>query len=48
MGLGGVKKEPFLRDASSGKVLDNKDLRADVMAHGVWERQRVAFFMDCI
>eukprot|EP00639_Heterosigma_akashiwo_P016515 CAMPEP_0206383254 /NCGR_PEP_ID=MMETSP0294-20121207/13800_1 /ASSEMBLY_ACC=CAM_ASM_000327 /TAXON_ID=39354 /ORGANISM="Heterosigma akashiwo, Strain CCMP2393" /LENGTH=62 /DNA_ID=CAMNT_0053833199 /DNA_START=14 /DNA_END=198 /DNA_ORIENTATION=+ len=44
MGLGGVKKEPFLRDASSGKVLDNKDLRADFMAHGVWERQRVAFF----
>ena len=42
MGLGGVKKEPFLRDAS-GKVLD-KDLRADLMAHGVWERQRVAFF----
>ena len=28
----GVKKEPFLRDAS-GKVLD-KDLRADFMAHG--------------
>ena len=38
----GVKKEPFLRDAS-GKVLD-KDLRADFMAHSVWERQRVAFF----
>ena len=37
-----MKKEPFLRDAS-GKVLD-KDLRADFMAHSVWERQRVAFF----
>ncbi|CAM9595743.1 unnamed protein product [Heterosigma akashiwo] len=38
----GVKKEPFLRDAS-GKVLD-KDLRADFMALSVWERQRVAIF----
>ena len=38
----GVKKEPFLRDAS-GKVLD-KDLRADFMALSVWERQRMAFF----
>ncbi|CAM9998906.1 unnamed protein product, partial [Heterosigma akashiwo] len=39
---GGVKKEPFLRDAS-GNVRD-KDLRADFLAIGVWERQRVAFF----
>ena len=38
----GVKKEPFLRN-TSGKVLD-KDLRADFMVHGVWERHRVAFF----
>ena len=38
----GVKKEPFLRDAS-GNVRD-KDLRADFLAIGVWERQRVAFF----
>mmetsp|Transcript_5588 Transcript_5588/g.7800 ORF Transcript_5588/g.7800 Transcript_5588/m.7800 type:complete len:368 (+) Transcript_5588:754-1857(+) len=41
-GAAGVKKEPFLRDAS-GNVRD-KDLRADFLAIGVWERQRVAFF----
>jgi len=45
-GAAGVKKEPFLRDAS-GKVLD-KDLRADFMAHSVWERQWVAFFNNHI
>jgi len=45
-GAAGVKKEPFLRDAS-GKVLD-KDLRADFMAHSVWERQWVAFFYNHI
>ena len=41
-GAAGVKKEPFLKDAS-GNVRD-KDLRADFLAIGVWERQRVAFF----
>ncbi|CAM9923185.1 unnamed protein product [Heterosigma akashiwo] len=41
-GAAGVKKEPFLRDAS-GNVRD-KDLPADFLAVGVWERQRMAFF----
>ncbi|CAM9457865.1 unnamed protein product, partial [Heterosigma akashiwo] len=41
-GAAGVKKEPFLRDAS-GNVRD-KDLRADFLAIGVWERQRVGVF----
>ncbi|CAN0144970.1 unnamed protein product [Heterosigma akashiwo] len=40
--VGVKKKEPFLRDAS-GNVRD-KDLRADFLAIGVCERQRVAFF----
>ena len=44
-GAAGVKKEPFLRDAS-GNVRD-KDLRADFMVHSVvWERQRVVVFFD--
>ena len=38
----GMEHQRFLRDAS-GNVRD-KDLRADFMAIGVWERQRVAFF----
>ncbi|CAN0135725.1 unnamed protein product, partial [Heterosigma akashiwo] len=42
-GAAGVKKEPFLRRDASGNVRD-KDLRADFLAIGVWERQRVAFF----
>ena len=46
-GAAGVKKEPFLRDVS-GNVRD-KDLCADFMAIGVWERQqRVAFFDNSI
>ena len=39
-----MKKEPFLRDASSGNVRD-KDLRADFLATGLWERHRVAFLI---
>ena len=42
MAYGKVTIEPFLKD-SSGRPVE-KDLRADFMANGVWERQRVAFF----
>jgi hypothetical protein len=42
LAYGNVKVEPFLRD-SSGKM-SSKDLRADFMVYGFWERQRAAFF----
>ena len=42
MAYGKVTIEPYLKD-SSGTLID-RDLRADFMVNGVWERQRVAFF----
>ncbi len=43
MAFGNAKVEPYLKDAY-GAMITDKDLRADFMAIGVWERQRVAFF----
>ena len=43
MAYGKVVIEPYLKD-STGAMVMNKDLRADFMAIGVWEGQRVAFF----
>jgi len=47
MAYGKVVMEPYLKD-STGAMITDKNLRADFMAIGVWERQRVAFFDNCI